>query len=250
MKQDMQRLDRERHAYDFRRMELETMMNNLRGMALIFLTALGVCVAMLMVLQFGFEMNTQIGYILSAAAAAVAITVMWVRYTDSEKEKHKVDAAVNKLIQLQNKVKIRYVNNRNLMDYLYIKYNTNSAASLEKQWQEYLQEKEERKEYAEAEARIGYYQKLLLGRMANYRIAAPDRWTRQAGALLDKREMVEMRHELILRRQALRKQMDYNNEVAEAARREIRDITQKYPAYAGEISYMVDRFQAEKQAGI
>lgn len=250
VKQDMQRLDRERHAYDFRRMELETMMNNLRGMALIFLTALGVCVAMLMVLQFGFEMNTQVGYILSAAAAAVAITVMWVRYTDSEKEKHKVDAAVNKLIQLQNKVKIRYVNNRNLMDYLYIKYNTNSAASLEKQWQEYLQEKEERKEYAEAEARIGYYQKLLLGRMANYRIAAPDRWTRQAGALLDKREMVEMRHELILRRQALRKQMDYNNEVAEAARREIRDITQKYPAYAGEISYMVDRFQAEKQAGI
>jgi len=108
----------------------------------------------------------------------------------------------------------------------------------------------EKRHDAEAEARIGYYQKLLLGRMANYRIAAPDRWTRQAGALLDKREMVEMRHELILRRQALRKQMDYNNEVAEAARREIQDITQKYPAYAGEISYMVDRFQAEKQAGI
>ena len=98
---------------------------------------------------------------------ALAVTVTWVKYTDDDRELHQVEIAVNKLILLQNKVKIRYVNNRNLMDYLYIKYNTNSAASLEKQWQEYLQEKEERKEYAEAEARIGYYQKLLLGRMAN-----------------------------------------------------------------------------------
>ena len=123
-----------------------------------------------------------------------------------------------KTSSLQNKVKIRYVNNTQLLDYLYIKYHTDSAAKLEKNWQNYQQEKEERKQYAEAEAKTEYYRKQLVEQLAGYRISDPARWVNQVSALLDKREMVEMRHELILQRQALRKNIDYNNQIAENAR--------------------------------
>lgn len=245
VKQDLQRLDRERHAYGYRRTELENSLNNLRGMALIFLTAFVICIIMLLILQFGFEMNTRIGYLLAVAAVAVAVTVVWVKYTDDTRELQRVENAVNKLILLQNKVKIRYVNNSNLRDYLYIKYSTNSAEALEKLWIQYQQEKEERKEYAEAEAKTEYYQKQLVSRLSNYRIASPERWITQAQALLDKREMVEMRHELIVRRQALRKQMDYNSGIAETARKEIMEIVDRYPAYAPEILEMVERYGRE-----
>lgn len=136
-------------------------------------------------------------------------------------------------------MKIRYVNNRNLTDYLCIKYGTKNAVSLEKLWTQYRQEKEERKQYAEAEAKIEYYQRQLVDKMSNYRVASPERWTGQPAALLDKREMVEIRHALIQRRQALRKQMDYNNNVAETAKGEIMDVADKYPAYAFEIMEMV-----------
>ena len=54
-------MDRERNAYAYRKAELENMMNNFRGMAVIFLTALGACVVMLMVLQYAFSMNTAVG---------------------------------------------------------------------------------------------------------------------------------------------------------------------------------------------
>lgn len=242
VKQDMQRLDRERHAYEYRRQELDALMNNMRGMSVIFLTAFILCILMLLVLQFAFEMNTRAGYLLAVASVAVAVTVVWVKYTDGDNELLRVEKAVNKLILLQNKVKIRYVNNRSLTDYLYIKYGTDSAASLERLWQQFQQEKEERREYAEAESKREYYQKELMGRMTNYRITSPERWLNQPGALLDRREMVEIRHELILRRQALRKQMDYNTNVAETARKEIMDVAEKYPAYAAEIQEMVGRF--------
>ena len=243
VKQDMKRLDRERNAFTYRKAELENMLNNFRGMVVIFLTALAACVVLLLILQFGFDMSTQIGYVIAVGAAGVAITVLWAKYTDAEREKRKVERAVNKLILLQNKVKIRYVNNSNLMEYLCIKYSTDSAATLEKQWQQYQQEKEERKEYAEAEAKLDYYQKQLATRMANYHITDPDRWMNQPEALLDPREMVEIRHELILRRQALRKQMDYNKEIAESSRKEIMDIVERHPAYASEILAMVDRYE-------
>lgn len=243
VKQDMQRLDRERHAYTYRKAELENMMNNFRGIAVIVLTALAACVVMLMVLQYASEMNTVVGYAISMPTAAIAITVLWVKYTDAGQEKRKVELANNKLIQIQNKVKIRYVNNSNLQEYLCIKYGTDSAASLEKTWRKYCQEKEERKQYAEAEAKLDYYLKQLINRMSNYHINAPYRWADQSQALLDKREMVEMRHELILQRQALRKQMEYNTGVTENARKEIMDVVKLYPAYAAEIMAMVDQYE-------
>ncbi len=242
VKQDLQRLSRERHAYEYRREELETMHVNLRGMAVIFLVALGICLIMLAILQFGFQMDTYVGYFLAVMAAAIAITVLCFKFIDANKEKIRVENAINRLIQLQNKVKIRYVNNVNLLEYFYMKYNTDSGARLEKLWKTYLQEKEERKQYAEAEAKTEYYSKQLVEKLSNYRVTEPSRWTHQTRALLDKREMVEIRHDLILRRQALRKQLDYNKNVADTAQNEIMDIAKQYPAYAKEIMDMVDRY--------
>ncbi len=244
VKQDLQKLDRERHAYEYRRGELEVSMGNLRGMSVIFLTAFGVCILLLLILQFCFEMNTRIGYLLATGAVSLAVTVLVVKYTDCERELRRVEGAVNKLILLQNKVKIRYVNNRNLLEYLYMKYDTDSAARLERLWQQYCQEKEERKEYAEAEAKTEYYRNQMLSRLKCYRLTDPARWVGRPGAFLDKREMVEIRHELILRRQALRKQLDYNNGVGSAAKREIMDIVNRYPAYAAEVQDMVERFDS------
>lgn len=241
VKKDMQRLDRERHAYGYRKSELETVLANFKGMAVIFLTALIICLVMLLVLQLAFEMNVYIGCFLAVTAAAVAIAVLGVKYIDAEKEKQRVEQAVNRLIQLQNKVKIRYVNNTSLLEYLYMKYNTDSGVQLSKRWDAYQQEKEERKQYAEAEAKTEYYQKQLVARLSRFRVKEPERWIHQTGALLDKREMVEIRHSLILRRQSLRKQLDYNNDVAETAQREIMEVAKQYPAYADEIMAMAGR---------
>ena len=53
--------------------------------------------------------------------------------------------------------------------------------------------------------------------------------------------MVEIRHNLITRRQALRRRMDYNKEVVAAgAEKEIRELADKNPQYAREILSMLD----------
>lgn len=245
IKRDLRRLDGERQAYEYRKRELRTMLVNLRGMAIIFVTALVICIFMLLVLQFAFEMNAAVGFFLSIGAAAIALTVLCVKFMDGEREVTRVENTINKLIQLQNKVKIRYVNNSQLLEYFYIKYNTDSADKLQKVWDNYQQEKEERKQFAEAEAKKEYYQKELVSKLSNYRIETPERWMNQSVALCDKREMVEIRHDLILQRQALRKQLDYNNDVAETARKEIMDVAKKYPAYTQEILDMVEKYDAK-----
>lgn len=244
VKQDMQRLEGERLAYEYRKNELHGMMENLRGMAVIFLTALVICLGLLAALQFGLHMQTQVGYFIAVLAAALALTILAVKYMDADREMARVLRDARRLVKLQNKVKIRYVNNKNLLDYYYIKYDVDSGKKLEKLYHQYLEEKEQRKQFAETEARREYYHKQLLAQLGRYRIRYPDQLSGNVTVILDHREQVERRHELILRRQSLRKQMDYNNTVAGEAKQEIKDIVMAYPRYAAEITEMVDRYDS------
>ncbi len=242
VKADLKRLDRERNAYAYRKKELVTMQTNLRGMAVIFVAALAACLLMLAVLQFGFGMKTYVGYFITVLTGAIAITVVCVKYIDADHEFLSLQKTIGKLIQLQNKVKIRYVNNTNLLEYLRIKYGTKDAEELEKRWADYQNEKEQRKEYAEAEAKTDFYQNELIRQLSRYRVSDPGRWVNQVQAILDPREMVEIRHELILRRQALRQQLDYNHKLAQNAREEVVRVAQEYPQYRSEIMEMADRY--------
>ena len=241
VKSDLKRLDVEKHAYYYRQKEMITMQANLRGMAVIFISAMAACMVMLAVLQFIFEMNTIAGYMITVLAGAIAITVVCVKYIDSDREIRVVERAIGKLTQLQNKVKIRYVNNTNLLEYLCMKYGTESAKQLEKRWNLYQEEKEQRKQFEEAEAKLEHYQQELIKLLARYRVSDPNRWINQVAAILDHREMVEIRHELILRRQALRQQLDYNQKIKRTALDEIERVKTDYPVYAQEIAEMVEK---------
>ena len=243
VKKDLSRLDSEKYAYLFRLDEVTNTMANLKGMTGICLGALAVCIVMLLIMQFGFEMDTTIGYLIVVAAAAITLTVLFVKYSDAIKEENTVEACIAKIITLQNKVKIRYVNNKQLLDYLYMKYGVNKAAELEELWNKYSEEKNERKKFEKAEEDLVFYKKSLVNNLAKYRIKDPEIWIKQAAALVDAKEMVEIRHELIGRRQALRKQMENNKDIATKAQEEVRDLSNSYPEYTMEIMEMVALYE-------
>lgn len=243
VQQDLARLDGERNAYQYRKAELANIMGNLKGMTTIWVVALLVCMVMLAVLRFVFEMEVTIGFLIAVFVGAIAITFLCVKYIDAQNETERVEKANNKLILLQNKVKIRYVNNVQLLDYLYMKYNVENGQSLEKLWKLYLQEKEDRRQFAELEAKLDYNQGQLLKILKRYQLKDPDRWVHQALAIIDTKEMVEIRHGLIVRRQSLRSQLDYNQKVAETASNEIKEVATLYPEYRTEITELLDRYQ-------
>lgn len=243
VKQDLQRLDGERHAYQYRRAELRETLVNTRGMSQIMLIAAAACMVVLLVLQFSLEMDVKIGYVLTAALAAAAVTYFFIRHSDAQKELQRVNAGINRLILLQNTVKIRYVNNKNLLDYLYLKYKVGSASELDFLWQKYQEEVAEREKRAETEEEYDFYQKKLLHALYQYHLKDPNIWVHQTLALIDNKEMVEIRHSLNERRQNIRGQMDYNTGIARKAQEEIKDIADKYPQYSKEIMDVITEYE-------
>ena len=244
IKQDLSRLEGEKHAYLYRKSEVMRLIADTRGMAIICVAALGLCILLLLLLQFFLDMDTRAGYLVTAGAAAMAITVIYVKHVDARKELHRVENGINKIILLQNKVKIRYVNNTNLLDYLYLKYGVSSARELIDLWDNYKIEREEREKFRKAELDLDYNEQELLQILKRYQIKDPAVWLHQTEAILDHKEMVEIRHNLIIRRQSLRRRMDYNKEVvAGGSQKEIKELVEKYPQYAKEIMASVEEYE-------
>ncbi len=240
IKKDLRRLDGERQARLFRKNECLRSMSNYKGMVIIFISSYIFCMVVLLLLQFAAGLEVFIGYILATALVAIAVTMTAIKYMDAGKELSRVGIEINKLINLQNTVKIRYVNNRKLLEFLYLKYHVENGEKLDRLWKAYQLEKEERRQFTEAQAQSEYYQKQLISELSGCRVKYPDRWVYQINALIDGREMVEIRHDLILRRQGVREQIEYNKKLAEDAKQEIEDIAKLYPEYAKEIIELLD----------
>lgn len=244
VKQDMKHLTGEKEAYNYRKYDLQHFLDDLRVMVVICLTAAGLCVVLLLVLQFVFSMNTQIGYLLAALATAAAMTFIYFKYSNGMRELKRVEKSINKIISLHNSVKIRYINNTNLLEYFHLKYGVRNAAELEKKFLKYQEEKKRREEFKKMEKDMNAAERDFLRILRLGKLSDPLLWLHQAGAILDKREMVEVRHNLIIRRQSLRKRIDYNKEVvAKKAQDEIKELVDKYPDYSAEILGMVDSYE-------
>ncbi len=243
IRQDMRRLSAEKHAFQYRKHDLQNLMVNLRGMIIITSFSFVTCMVILLLLQIFLEMDTRIGYLVTAAATTFAVFAIYMKYMEAAKDKRQVERSINRLILLQNKVKIRYVNNTNLLDYLYVKYGTSSAEELERMWNQYLQEVEEREKFRELHAELDYHRKELLRILQRFQLKDPGMWMRQARAISNRNEMVEIRHDLILRRQKLRRQMEYNEQLASVAQGEIKALAEEFPAYMPEIMELVSQYE-------
>lgn len=245
VKSDLGKLEGEKQAFLFRKNELESNQRNMKGMTAICLGSMLFLIVLLSVIGSKFQMDVQIGYVIAVLVAASVLTLVYVKYEESKRELLRVEKAMNKLILLQNTVKIRYVNNTNLLDYLYVKYEVDHSTTLAKLWKKYKDECRQREEEAQVRKELDDAQKTLINILRRCKIQDPYVWLSQVQAIYDNREMVEVRHGLIIRRQKLRKQMEYNAKVAQEAQDEVKSLVDDYPEYAQPILDMVNEYESK-----
>ena len=249
IKSDLKRLDGEHQAYLYRQEELERTMDSCKKLIIVVAVTLAVIFVALMVLHRMLRLNVAYGYMVSVLLAALSLTLLFINNSNAEVELKGVNKSISRLIMLQNQVKIRYVNNTNLLDYLCLKFRVNNAKELKSLYGKYLQEVKEREAYEDAQKNLDVNQKDLVYMLRRLRIKDPEIWVHQVEALLSHNEEVEIRHSLNVQRQSLRRRMEYNRDVvAGNAKREIEDMAKLYPEYTQEILDMVSRYEEKYPA--
>ncbi|HKL98544.1 MAG TPA: hypothetical protein VJZ06_01395 [Mobilitalea sp.] len=132
-------------------------------------------------------------------------------------------------VMLMNKVKLKSVNNRNYLEYTYSKYMVDNYDQLKTCWEEYIKVKDETRRYQNNTELLEFYNNELIQELKSYGISDSEIWIYQPTALLNSKEMVEVRHRLNVRRQKLRERIDNNNKQKQEAVQVITTIVKEYP---------------------
>ena len=244
---DMENLEGERAAGYYRRTELYSSRENIKSLSVISFVSLAVVFIMLFVAQFILELDVQNGYLVAMFAGVLMTAGLFIRHYQIRSQLVYVDKTLNKVVSLLNIRKIKYVNVKNALDYLYSKYRVNSYHELNFMWEQYLKEHDEREKIKNDEDDLLFYSEQLVKNLRLMKLKDPTIWPQQANAILDNREMVEIRHRLIERRQKIRDLLEQNSKVMEDIKQEILKITENNQEYAKEILDIVNNFKQENR---
>lgn len=243
LKSDMQYLENEKAAQNIRKRDIIQEQQNLKGMSVIAFATLIAVLILICVFQVLFESNVQLAYLVVMLAAVLVTAGLFLKLKNADYELKYTEKCLNKAIGLLNRTKIKFVNIENALDYSYEKYNVKSAYELNYIWENYLKEKEERSRCKRANDDLEFYNEQMIRQLRDYGIQDPQVWSSQVTAIVDNREMGEIRRRLMNRREKIRKQLDYNNKIMNDAKEEISSLVENHKEYAREILEVVNSIE-------
>ena len=210
IKKDMKYLEREKSRWLLHREYLMHQQKSLKNLLYIILAVVAAVAVTLITLQFGFKVDTYYAWMILIFVMAVAVCADYLKMLHNDSEIKLAERSANKAILLLNKVKFKYVNITNAIDYACEKYHVRRASELNQLWKYYMDAVREREKYQRTNEDLEYFNSRLVRALNQYQLYDAQVWITQAAALIDPKEMVEVKHGLILRRQKLRDRIEYN----------------------------------------
>ncbi len=235
VKRDMQYLEGEKEEWRYYKDALEQESQVLRK--LLYVLAGVFAAAAILIVTLGMVLHFDITLPFLAAtlvAAAVGTGMVWRLQNDGVDIKRS-QANINRAITLLNKISFKYVNVTNAVDYACEKYHAKNSYELNYIWEQYLEEVREREKYEKTNDELEYFNDKLMMLLHRYRLYDTKIWIHQAQAILDKKEMVEVKHELLVRRQKLRSTMEGQIANIQKAKSDILKIVKERPGDDEEI---------------
>ena len=238
---DINNLGKEKKMLYGERKEIVEKQNALKAMAKILTVFIISLMVLLAVIYYTFNVDMTFPYLGVILLAAISATVLFLESGKNRKDMVITERKINKAINLLNKVKIKYVNNINVLDYSCEKYGVKNALDFEEKWNEYCKMKEYERRFRENTDKLSFNNSCLMDILKKYNVEDRDIWVSHAIAINDNKEMVEIRHELNGRRQKLRERIEYNESIRSQKVEEINKLIEENPDMKKEILDIVKK---------
>ena len=242
---DIRHLESEKASLDFELqevMERDDLGKKMFKVAGVFVI---VFLVFLFIIQEMAKKNVQLPFIFTIAFGILVIAYFYFSNRKNQYDIKVAEIKMNRAILLLNKVKIKYVNCTNLLDYLYEKFHVHNAQELHYHWQEYMRIVEEERRFKKTAESIDFYTEEIIRELKKNGVSDAAVWGYQIEALVDPKEMVEVRHRLNVRRQKLRQRIDYNNNQEEMARKSLRAFRERHVAFDSETLQVLAQNEVE-----
>lgn len=240
VRRDMQYLEGEREEWRYYQESVVNEENILRKSLYALLSVYVLAVLMAVILGMAMKFDIMMPFVAATLVTGAAGGIMVLRLQNDSVEIKKSQANINRAIVLLNKVKFKYVNVTNAVDYACEKYHVKNGYELSYIWDQYLEAVKEREKYQRTNDELDYFNDKLIRQLKKYQFYDARIWIHQAKALLDKKEMVEVKHELLVRRKKLRDGMEDQAETIRGARKEIESLVKNRPGGYEDVKELLD----------
>ena len=252
IKNDLRQLESEKQLLKAEKRDIISKQGTLRIVSKILAWILAVFGILMLAIALAFTVDVTVPVIATAAFAFIVLfIIVWearANRTDMAIKERQYDRAVS----LLNRVKIKYVNNTRTIDYMCMKFHVRNATELEFVYDQYQKAKREWARKRESVYLLNEKKDILIAELKNIGVRDAEIWCSQVRAIIEPKEMVEVRHELNSRRQQLRKQIDYNTGIIQDFINELERIRNMREAYAQEVEDILGKSEMinkEKQNG-
>ncbi|MDF2486439.1 MAG: putative rane protein [Herbinix sp.] len=247
IQQDIMHLEKERLALDEEQDEIISKQAFLKGISIATSVIVILLILLFALLSNYSEANFTIPFLLTVLMGMVSALYVFMEARRNSGGIHLVQMKQNRQIMLMNKVKIKSVNNRNYLDYTFSKYMVQNFEQLKIAWEEYVRMKDEARRYQSNTELLDFFNNELVHELKKFGIVDSEIWIYQPTAILDNKEMVEVRHRLNVRRQKLRDRIDMNNQQKEDALKAISQVMKNYPDCVTEAEKLLRRYRIETE---
>ena len=241
--QDIAHLEKEREALDEEQEDIIGKQAFLKGIATTTSIIVVILFALFAFLSSYYDANFTIPFLMTVLMGMASAFYIFFESRKNISDDRLVKMKQNRQIMLMNKVKIKAVNNRNYLDYSYNKYMIENSEQLKLYWDEYTRLKEEARRYQKNTDLLEFYNNELIHELKKFNISDAEIWIFQTTAILNNKEMVEVRHRLNVRRQKLRERIDINTKQKEEGYKAIRNTIKTYPDCREEAEKLLRRFR-------
>ena len=243
LKSDMSHLEGEKEDLKYMREEFSGNIHHVRGIVSVVFVLFFITMAVLGIVALTTRANVLLPALIAGAVLMLAFAISYVRYIDLKNEIKITDAKLKRAVSLLNKVKAKYIQNTSTVEYIYEKYNVNSCKQLEYNWALYNQMLHDAMKYSQANTDFRLICDELVDQLSRIGLADPLVWPKQIDALLDHREMVEIKHSLNQRRQKLREQLATYEKIKENAKTALRAAAADDPNMEGYIKEVLASYK-------
>lgn len=247
IKRDMKHLEAEKNSQEYWQETIENQQAKLRIFMIVFGSISFLVVLSLAVVGLLTQNNLVIPILLILLVVVAMAALCIVTYRKLSYEFKLSELRENRAINLANKVKIKYINNTSTLEYLYEKYHIKSLRELEYLYEQYLIMVDEVRKFQRSSGDLREHCEALSKLLYNCGVKDPDIWTKQSLALIDNREMVEVKHSLNVRRQKLREQIAYNEELRLSGLKDIREMLKENPSLREQVKRELDLYHIQME---
>lgn len=247
VRSDLQHLEGEKAVISFQRKSLTKQRANLKGLTYILAITLLVIFLILFAMKIVWKMDIILGYLMTIVVVAGAAAYTFLRLQRNNKERAVAGQQMNRVITLINKVKIKYVNAKNTIDYMYGKFGVNSSHELRFEWEQYQQMKRDQEAFSRYGKELADLEDDLAEMLKAYPIRKIDLWVRRTDILVDAGKMKQEKKLLEKQRKQVQESMEYNVDTRQEARERIEALVSKYPEYAAEVIALIEKVDNEAE---